>query len=195
MNFWDERYSGAEYAYGKEPNEFFSGYIAQLIPGKAIFPAEGEGRNAVHAASLGWDVHAFDTSIMGRTKALDLAEELGVRISYEILGYEQFTGNGDYDLVVAIFNHMPPQIRANVHKQYIKALKPGGILLLEAFAPNQMPLQSGGPKDPDMLYTSAMLRQDFNELELISLTETSRMLNEGPYHSGKAELIQYVGRK
>ena len=64
-DFWDTRYSEETYAYGTAPNIFFSTTFKNLNPGKALFPAEGEGRNAVFAASCGWEVVAFDQSEVG----------------------------------------------------------------------------------------------------------------------------------
>ena len=57
--FWNSRYQEKEYAYGLEPNLFFKSELIKLIPGKALFPAEGEGRNAVFAAKSGWEVTAL----------------------------------------------------------------------------------------------------------------------------------------
>lgn len=195
MDFWDERYAEASYAYGKEPNEFLKQYIAQLSPGRALFPAEGEGRNAVYAASLGWETDAFDTSEKGRSKALQLSAEKSVKLNYNLLSYSEFEGAGDYDLVAVIFNHMPPSERSRVHREYVKALKPGGILVLEAFTPRQLPLKSGGPKIPDMLYDQKILLDDFQELTVVRMEETQRVLSEGPFHNGPAELIQFIGKK
>jgi len=84
QQFWDERYSQPEYAYGREPNVFFREQIEPLQPGRLLMPAEGEGRNGVYAARKGWVVDAFDISEKGREKALRLAEEMGVAIHYQV---------------------------------------------------------------------------------------------------------------
>jgi hypothetical protein len=75
MNRWDERYAPDRYFYGTEPNELVRAAIGGLPTGRALFLAEGEGRNAVHAASLGHEVVAVDSSSEGRRKALALAAE------------------------------------------------------------------------------------------------------------------------
>jgi hypothetical protein len=67
--FWDHRYSKEDFAYGDNPNTFLVTTLPSYTPGKILFPAEGEGRNAVYAASLGWDTVAFDISSVGRLKA------------------------------------------------------------------------------------------------------------------------------
>lgn len=66
---WNDRYRHSEYAFGEAPNEYCKAQIDKLPTGKAIFAAEGEGRNAVYAATLGWDVSAFDISIEGKKKS------------------------------------------------------------------------------------------------------------------------------
>jgi SAM-dependent methyltransferase len=195
-NYWNERYSKEEYAYGDEPNVFLAEQLKLLKPGVVIFPCEGEGRNAVYAASQGWSVHAFDSSEAGKTKALLLAQKKAQTIQYIIddaldVQYPKAT----VDAVVFIFAHFPPSIRAAVNQKAIDWLKPGGKIILEAFNPNQLQNTSGGPQDISMLYTEDMLRADFVglEIELLQLIETS--LSEGKFHQGKADVIRFVGVK
>ncbi|HSL87766.1 MAG TPA: hypothetical protein VK870_00530, partial [Ignavibacteriaceae bacterium] len=80
-NFWDERYSAEEYVYGKDPNEFFEEHLSKLNPGRLLLPGEGEGRNAIFAAKLGWQVDANDQSIVAKSKAEKLAHAYGVNIN------------------------------------------------------------------------------------------------------------------
>lgn len=82
--FWNQRYRQEAFAYGKAPNQYFKENIQKLNPGKILFPAEGEGRNAVYAAQLGWDVYAFDISEEGKTKAKKWARENKVSINYQV---------------------------------------------------------------------------------------------------------------
>tara|TARA_X000000950_G_scaffold260222_1_gene329392 strand:+ start:219 stop:527 length:309 start_codon:yes stop_codon:yes gene_type:complete len=82
--FWDARYAQETYVYGKEPNNYFKKTLNLLKPGKILLPAEGEGRNAVHAASLGWEVFAYDFSEFAYKKAMKLAREKEVSINYQI---------------------------------------------------------------------------------------------------------------
>ncbi len=67
---WDERYSNEEYAYGEQPNNYLKEQLEKLNVGALLFPAEGEGRNAVFAAKLGWKVSAYDISMEGKKKAI-----------------------------------------------------------------------------------------------------------------------------
>ena len=195
-SFWNERYAAQEYVYGETPNAFFKAQLEKLSPGRLLLPCEGEGRNAVFAAQMGWEVEAFDQSEVGRDKAFRLAKRKAVQINYQICDWSEASYPAEsFDAIALIFAHLPAALRATAHQQLIPYLKPGGTLILEGFNPRQLQYQTGGPKDPSMLFTEAMLQQDFAELELLELYETEEELDEGPYHSGVAAVIRLVGRK
>jgi hypothetical protein len=84
QQFWDQRYQESEWVYGEAPNAFFKAFIDQQPPGTLLLPAEGEGRNAIYAASKGWTVEAFDFSPVAREKALAGAAAKGVKIRYDL---------------------------------------------------------------------------------------------------------------
>ncbi len=195
-DFWNERYATEEYAYGIEPNQYYKEQLENLVPGKILFPAEGEGRNAVHAAKKGWEVFAFDPSVEGKRKAEKLASENGVIINYQIAGYEniQYLSNS-FDCLVLIFAHMHPLKRNNYHQKLISLLKPGGILILEGFSKNQISYNSGGPRDIDMLFSKEELQSDFASFSELSITETNYILDEGEFHQGTASVIRVFGIK
>jgi len=195
-NFWNERYSEKEYIYGVDPNVFLAEQLKNLKPGKIILPCEGEGRNAVYAASLGWEVHAFDSSEVGREKALQLAKEKGVSINYAFDDATTITyAENSVDVVAFIYAHFPSTIRKQIHQKAITWLKPGGKLILEAFNPQQLQYNSGGPKDLSMLYTEEMMKEDFASLNIDLIQNLTTELNEGKYHKGKASIIRVVGTK
>lgn len=197
-NFWNERYLSEEYVYGKEPNYFFRHFINQKLqaPGKLLFPAEGEGRNAVFAASFGYQVTAFDFSPDGRTKALQLAEEKKVTIDYQISSLQSFDYIPEtYDLAGLFYIHQTPDIRSVFHKAVIQTLVSGGMICLEAFHTDQIHLHSGGPKSIDMLMHLDQLSEDFKSMDIIHLAKTQRDLDEGPFHQGKAALVQLIAIK
>jgi SAM-dependent methyltransferase len=193
---WDQRYSGEEYVYGTLPNLYFSEKITALPPGKLLLPAEGEGRNAVFAAGLGWQVTAVDYSEEGKKKALKLAENLSVDIKYivdDLAGID--FGVDIYDAVALVYAHFTPGCRSQIHRRIVSCLKPGGLLILEAFNPDQLQNNSGGPKDIGMLYTTAMLEDDFKGLTILQLEETTINLDQGEYHQGDADIIRLYARK
>lgn len=196
IRMWDERYRTDAYAYGRDPNVFFSTRLDGAVPGRILLPGEGEGRNAVYAAGRGWTVDAFDQSAYGRTKALALAGEQGVEIRYRVCAVEDFPfGQNQYDAVGLIFFHLDPARRAVLHRNASESLKPGGLLILEAFHKEQLNRNSGGPKSPELLYDEPALASDFESLEILLLEKKEIMLDEGSFHQGKATVIRFLGIK
>ena len=195
-DFWNQRYSSVEYAYGEAPNEFVKVQLSKLQPGTILFPAEGEGRNAVYAATQNWEVSAFDPSSEGRKKALQLAKKNNVNIDYRVASYEEVSFQAEnFDCIVLIFAHMPPAKRQEYHQKLWSFLKPGGTLLLEGFSKNQIFRNSGGPKNVEMLFSEEDLRNDFSAAGELSVSELETELNEGKYHRGTANTIRIVARK
>ena len=195
-NFWNKRYAEKSFIYGKAPNEFFKQEIDQLAPGTLLLPCEGEGRNAVYAAAKKWKVDAFDQSEAGKEKCLKLAAENNTIINYQVADALAFDyGENKYDAIALIYAHFPVEIRKQVHDKCIKALKPGGTLLLEAFTPLQLQHTSGGPKNEEMLYTGTMLTDDFRELHITTINNVKIYLNEGPYHQGEADIVRLIATK
>lgn len=191
--FWDERYAGETYIYGEQPNAFFKQELAERKAGRLLLPGEGEGRNAVWAAIQGWQVDAVDQSIAGKEKALRLAQRHGVQIHYTVADLSEYNFEaGQYDFIALIFVHFPPAVRTRIHQQLIKALRPGGCLLVEAFHKTQLQYESGGPKDAAMLYDADLLSKDFEALEVVRLEESTDMLHEGEWHKGKASVVRML---
>jgi len=197
MSFmWDKRYGTEDYAYGREPNAFFSGQVEKMDPGLMLLPGEGEGRNAVYAALKGWSVDSFDQSSVGQSKALALASERDVEINYQVdqLNNFQFIPN-HYDAVGLLFFHADPTSRIYLHRKVCVSLKPGGSLILEAFHKEQVKNNTGGPGDPDMLFDAKTLNSDFAALEIRFLEKLEVVLDEGPFHQGAASVIRFLAIK
>lgn len=195
VNFWNERYAQEEFIYGTQPNEFFKAQLDNLEAGKILLPAEGEGRNAVYAASQGWEVIALDISKKGKEKALDLAKEKQVSIHYEISGVLEFQSDVKFDAIGLCYSHFPAEIRKQAHHHLMQFLKPEGIVIFEAFAKAQLGNPSGGPKNVAMLFSVNEIKEEFPQLEFHFLNEVRIQLSEGSGHSGPAEVIQFFGRK
>ncbi len=193
---WEQRYSAEEYIYGVLPNEWFEEKLKIMKPGRILLPGEGEGRNAVWAAEQGWEVTAFDQSYEARSKALKLAQENNVEIDYLIKDIRCYRDESEkFDVIAMIYLHMPSEYRANVHKEIISLLKPGGCFILEAFSKAQISKKSGGPKDLDMLYSAEELKSDFSDLKIMEFYEVKVHLEEGEFHKGHAEVIRIFARK
>lgn len=195
-SFWDTRYDTDNFVYGREPNGFFASSIKDLSPGKVLLPGEGEGRNAVYAAGLGWEVDAFDQSGVAAEKARYLMEAEGVQVNYRVSELAEYLFKEEhYDLVGLIFFHAIPSVRQLLHSQVMKSLKPGGTLILEAFHTSQLGNATGGPQALEMLYDGNILTTDFSSLKTEILEELTEKLSEGPFHQGEAGLIRYIGIK
>jgi hypothetical protein len=195
QQFWDQRYAENETVYGNEPNKFFRLFIDQHKPGTLLLPAEGEGRNAVYAASRGWQVDAFDFSQVAREKALDFARGERVVINYELKNIADFKAGKQYDAVGLIFVHLPEVLRKKFHQEVYNSIKPGGFMVLEAFAKEQAQLESGGPRDATLLYDAPSLCNDFPFLHMISCEQKEIFLEEGDYHKGKASVLRMIGQR
>ncbi|MCF8224928.1 MAG: class I SAM-dependent methyltransferase [Bacteroidales bacterium] len=196
QQFWDQRYSIRNYVYGKDPNDFFKSVITNLAPGKILLPGEGEGRNAVYASRLGWNVTAFDVSTEGKNKALKLAEIAGVTINYEVNSYLDFIAEDhSFDMIGLFYTHQPPLMRHAFHKKLIRMLNPGGLIILEGFEKKQIEKTSGGPGNIDLLFNEENLYHDFMELEIEKLETVTRELKEGKLHNGDAVTVQLIAHK
>lgn len=192
---WNKRYNTPEAIYGQQPNLAFSRFIRQRTPGHLLLPAEGEGRNALFAAHRGWQTDAFDYSTIARDKAMAQAQQNQLHINYFIADINtfDFTTLPQYDAIALIFFHLYPQERKDFHKVMLSLLKPGGSLLLYAFSKRQIAHQSGGPRNLDLLYQLADIKNDFADLEIITAKEQTTTLNEGPFHQGVAQIIHFEG--
>lgn len=193
---WDKRYDTDQFVYGSSPNSFLKSELDKLKAGKILLPGEGEGRNAVYAASKGWSVEAFDQSRVASEKALSYAAEKGLEIDYQVSGLEEYLFKSKhFDAVGLIYFHVATPGRILLHSQVFNALKPGGVLILEAFHTSQLGNSTGGPPSLELLFKEETLLSDFASLEMIEISQTRVILDEGPFHQGEAEVIRFVGRK
>lgn len=201
QEFWNERYAQPVYAYGEQPNEWFKKQIDGMKPGKILLPGDGEGRNGVYAATLGWDVNAFDLSSTGKDKAIQLANKHTVEIDYKVGELTEFNYDKDsFDAIALIFTHFAPGLRTNYHQILSTYLKPGGVIIIEGFRKEQFERlkpgeKGGGPKNIDMLYSEAELLSDFKDFEILELKEEDVDLDEGHFHKGNNAVIRFLGRK
>ena len=198
---WNDRYSSEEFAYGEQPNIYFAEQLEKLDVGTILFPAEGEGRNAVHAAKLGWTVSAFDISIEGKNKALRLAATNNVKIDYQVGELETLNYHAEqFDAIALIYAHFPAGIKSSIHQTLDKYLRKNGVIIFEAFSKKHVDYIAknenvGGPKDIASLFSIEELRSDFANYEVIELEEKEIELSEGSFHNGKGSVIRFVGWK
>jgi len=199
--FWNERYRAADFAYGEAPNVFFRQHLDSLAPGSLLLPADGEGRNGVYAASRGWAVFSSDLSREGMMKAEKLARRAGVSLDYRVgdFGTLEYP-SGYFDTAGLIYAHFSPDKKAAYHQKVDKLLKPGGMVILEAFSKNHLKFNQrnpsvGGPGKEEALLSVAEIREYFPGYAILQLEETEIELQEGAFHRGRASVIRFVGRK
>jgi SAM-dependent methyltransferase len=193
---WDLRYSEPGYAYGKEPNAFLVEVAVRIPAGPVLSLAEGEGRNAVFLAGLGHDVTAVDASAVGLAKAEALAGERGVRLATHRADLADYAiAPRAWSGIVSVFAHFPPPLRQRLYAAAAAGLRPGGVLVVEAYTPRQLAFGTGGPRDAALLVTLEDLRAELTGLELAIGREIERDVTEGKYHGGRAAVVQVLARR
>lgn len=197
MLSWDERYSEEAFAYGTEPNTFLAEQAGIIKKGGSVLClAEGEGRNAVWLAQQGYRVTGVDSSSVGLNKAQQLASKRGVSIETVCTDLADYHIEPDsWDAIVSIFCHVPAPLRKRLHSEAVAGLKPGGVLILEAYRPKQLEYGTGGPPVADLMMQLDELRQELAGLDLVHAGEVDREVIEGKYHTGMAAVVQLVARK
>ena len=194
---WDTRFRAPDYIFGKEPNAFLKAQAHRLPPGgTALSVADGEGRNGVWLAQQGLDVLTIDYSPAALAKAHALAAERGVRLRTEVADVFAWRWpKAAFDMVAAIFIFAAPAERPGFFANLKGALKPGGLLLMQGYRPEQMKYRTGGPPDAERLLTRAMLEHGFGDMAELDIREHDSAISEGTAHVGLSALIDLVARK
>jgi 2-polyprenyl-3-methyl-5-hydroxy-6-metoxy-1,4-benzoquinol methylase len=194
--FWDKRYSEVKNVYGREPNKFFKEIIDTLTPEKLLMVGEGEGRNGIYAAKKGWKVDAVDYSEVAKSKAEKFAAEENVQINYSVADISEFNPpENAYDAVGIIYLHLDEDERIKTHQKLVSSLKPSGKLIAEVFDKEQIKMNSGGPKNIDLLYSLEDIVSDFQDLDFEKLEKLRTDISEGKFHTGEAIIIRFLGSK
>lgn len=192
---WNERYGKTEYAYGTKPNDFLVSVVCRIPQGKILCLGEGEGRNAVYLASLGYSVVAVDQSEVGLAKAQKLAAQRQVTIKTVVADLAEFVIEPKtWQGVVSIFCHLPSALWEQVHTRAITGLTPGGMLVLEAYTPRQLDFKTGGPPNIDWLVSLEKVKSKLTGLDFEIASEIEREVIEGIYHTGMAAVVQVLGK-
>ncbi len=202
--FWDDRYAEPGYGYGTEPNAFLASLAPRFRPGmRVLLPGDGEGRNGAWLAARGCEALSVDRSLVGLRKAWKLALDRGSEARLHAVCADVTRPPwraGAFDAVVAIYVHLPPEVRAAAHRAWAAALRPGGLLVLEAFDRDHERLRRergtiGGPPGEALLYTEAMLAEDFAGLAIERLERVETELAEGRWHRGPSAVLRLVARR
>jgi len=196
-NFWDKRYAGTDYLFGKKPAAGLISLEPHLVAGgKTLVVADGEGRNSVYLAAQGYDVRATDYSQVAQDKAKALAKEAGVHVDFVLSDiFDPDWSAEQYDNVVAIFiQFVPPERMDEIFAALARATRAGGTLLIHGYTPEQVALGTGGPGNPDHMYTTDMLAQAFSHMQIVVNRAYHAELDEGRGHSGPSALIDFVAK-
>ena len=197
MNHWNKRFQTDHYVYGKEPNVFLTEFQKKIkVSGEVLAIAEGEGRNAVYLAEQGMNVTTWDYAESGLKKTNRLAEDRGVTVSTKLVDLNDAKWEEDnWDGIVCIFGHFPRELRQSTLQGVKKAVKPGGYFLTEVYSYQQIPYESGGPKDVEFLYKPDEFLEVFADWRIVHFFMGEVVRNEGELHNGLAHVIQFVGQK
>ncbi|GAA5054382.1 class I SAM-dependent methyltransferase [Nocardia callitridis] len=195
--FWDERYASPFASYGTEPNDYLREVAGKIPDGPVLCLAEGEGRNAVFLAGQGHRVTALDLSEVGLANAAALAARHGVSLETVVADITTFDlGEQRWAGIIAIWAHLPSELRPGLHAACVRALRPGGVFVLEAYTPRQLDRPGvGGPPIADALPTPEELRRDLTGLRLEQCREVDREIAEGTFHHGASTTVQVLGVK
>ena len=197
---WEGRFAAPGYLFGTAPNAFLKSKAALLktkAPGKALSIADGEARNGVFMAEQGLDVLSMDSSAAAQEKARKLAKERGVPLRLERGDLTLWPWpTAAFDVIVGIFfQFLTPDLRSTTFANIKRALKPGGLLLIEGYRLKQLEYKTGGPPHAEQLYTRELLEAAFDDLTSCDIKEYDAVINEGTGHAGMSALIDLVGIK
>lgn len=195
---WESRFAVDHYVFGTAPNAFLARQAGLLRPGlTALSIADGEGRNGVWLAEQGLKVTSQDFSPRAQVKAQALAKERGVELSFVLADILAFDWpEAEYDVIVGIFfQFLSPPDRAKVFAAIQKAVKPGGLILIEGYGLRQLEYGTGGPKIAENLYSPELLEEAFSDCASVDVTAYDAEIDEGPGHSGMSSLVDLVARR
>lgn len=194
---WNKMYADDEYVYGTEINAFIKNNEYRFNPpSKIACLAEGEGRNAVHLASLGHNVTAYDVSSTGLKKATHLASENNVKIETKQINLitEELPENV-YDHAILVFGHVHKKHQATLINNLIRTVKKDGLIMFEVYSDSQINFDSGGPGKLDYLYNPQSVLNLIEPYECIHFYYGEAIRNEGLRHTGLGHVIQVIIKK
>jgi SAM-dependent methyltransferase len=195
---WQQRFSAPGYLFGTAPNAFLKSQAHLLRKGEAALSlADGEGRNGVFMAEQGLDVLSVDFSPQGQSKARALAAERGVTLNFEQADITGWRWPPEaFDVVAGIFfQFATPAQRTKIFAGIKRALKPGGLLLIQGYGPKQLEYKTGGPSDLAKLYTRGLLQEAFGDFTTLDINEHDDVIHEGAGHGGMSALVDLVATK
>ena len=180
QSLWDARYEAKGALWGAEPNQFLVEIAGILEPGTALDLGCGQGRNSFWLASRGFAVTGLDLSPVAIEQAREVADELGVNLSFESVDLTRWDPSGRvWDLVVLTYMHLSEERRPVVHGAAKRAVAPGGRIVVIAHHLDNFEHGVGGPPIPGLLFTEQQLADDFSDLEILRNEKVIRTTEQG----------------
>ncbi|MBC8164420.1 MAG: class I SAM-dependent methyltransferase [Bryobacteraceae bacterium] len=111
-------------------------------PGTALDLGTGEGRNALFLAENGWTVTGLDISPVAIQQARKNATDRKLNIEAIVADLDAFDfGQQRWNLITSFFMHAwHGRSKTDVPVRIYDALKPGGVVVIEAFANPPSPI-------------------------------------------------------
>jgi len=178
---WNARYLAQPDPWGTTPAARVVGEVnaaldAGLEVGRAVDLACGDGRHARWLAAHGWRVTAVDFSevAIDRARSRDSDEGRGGHVDWVVGDAVDWTPEGEVDLVVIGFLHLPVEALDTVIRRAATWLRPGGHLVYLGHAAENLRRGVGGPQDPTILPDVTALARAAEGLEVVSLRHDLR---------------------
>jgi len=188
--FWDRRYDRPEFVYGEEPARVLSENLDLLPRGKVLGLACGEGRNEVFLAEQGFDVTGCDISPVALRKCRELARRRGVRVRTREVDLRRWRPEeASWSVITMIYYH-----DRSLYPKIKRALKPGGVVVLELWSIDQRRFKSGGPRDPELLVQPGELLRAFSDFRILFYEDRVETLASG-MHRGRGAVVRLIARK
>lgn len=160
---WDRRYADAArdrgLVWSPGPNRTIEELLADRSPGSAIDLGAGEGRHARWLAERGWAVTAVDFSEVGLEQGRSLTGDGPGRVEWVTADATDWSPEAPVDLVLVAYLHLPSAALIGVLRRLPDWVAPGGTLLVLGHDRDNLTRGVGGPPDPDVLYTPALLEE------------------------------------
>ena len=198
--FWSQRYreAGDDFLFGTAPNRYLRHNVGALAGGNDVLcVADGEGRNSVWLAEQGYLVTATEISPVALEKARKFAAGRQVAVSFEQADLLTCSWPAEaYDALVAIFiQFVGPVEREALFAGMQRAVRPGGVFVLQGYTPKQIEYKTGGPPSVENLYTEEWVRATFASWHIERLDVYEDDLSEGCAHKGRSALLGLIARK
>lgn len=175
---WDERYAAGR-QWSDEPNALAAQLLTGIPPGRALDLAAGEGRMSLWLAALGWKVTALDFSLTGIDRGRARAAERDLAVDWQVADVTTAElGERSYDLVLALYLHLPRPALGAVLERCAAAVAPGGRLLVLGHDRDNLTRGVGGPPDASVLYDVELLRAAAAGLQVDRVEQVERPVGD-----------------